>query len=94
MVLTVAWHEITRGQRHIKRGRIQPIKPFAPHAVETIGELEMIDYLVQMSEGDSSIVVVATIDADHLRDGPELANQVFVTGIHCKQVTCGRCRLR
>ena len=51
-------NEIVEFYRSTARGRIQPINPFAPHAVETIGELEMIDYLQQMSAGDDSIVVV------------------------------------
>jgi rhodanese-related sulfurtransferase len=40
------------------RGKIQPMHPFAPHAVETIGELELIDYLVKRSNGDDSILLV------------------------------------
>ena len=51
-------NEIVEFYRSTTRGRIQPLKPFAPHAVEIIGELEMIDYLVRRSEGDESIVVV------------------------------------
>lgn len=51
-------NEIVEFFRSTTRGRIQPMNPFAPHAVETIGELEMIDYLLQLSEGDESIVVV------------------------------------
>lgn len=51
-------NEIVEFYRSTTRGRIQPMNPFAPHAVETIGELEMIDYLVQLSEGDHTIVVV------------------------------------
>lgn len=40
------------------QGKIQPMHPFAPHAVETIGELDMIDYLVRVSKGDDSILVI------------------------------------
>ena len=40
------------------RGKIQPMHPFAPHAVQTIGELDMIDYLVKKSAGDESIIVI------------------------------------
>ena len=40
------------------QGKIQPMHPFAPHAVETIGELEMIDYLAQVSAGDDSLLVI------------------------------------
>jgi rhodanese-related sulfurtransferase len=40
------------------QGKIQPMHPFAPHAVETIGELEMIDYLERVSQGDDSLLVI------------------------------------
>lgn len=40
------------------RGTIQPMRPFAPHQVETIGEREMIDYVKQLSDGDESIIIV------------------------------------
>ncbi|MGM0593805.1 MAG: rhodanese-like domain-containing protein [Pseudomonadota bacterium] len=40
------------------QGKIQPMHPFAPHAVETIGTLEMIDYLVQASNGDDSLLII------------------------------------
>ncbi len=42
------------------RGKVQPMHPFAPHLVETIGELEMIDYVKQRSAGDESILVIDT----------------------------------
>ncbi len=42
------------------RGKIQPMQPFAPHLVETIGELDMINYVKLKSEGDDSIVVIDT----------------------------------
>lgn len=40
------------------QGKIQPMHPFAPHAVETIGELDMLDYLVQVSEGNDKVLVI------------------------------------
>ncbi len=40
------------------RGKIQPIAPFNPHAVETIGALEVLDYLKQKAEGKESITVI------------------------------------
>ena len=42
------------------RGKIQPMHPFAPHAVETIGELDMIEYVKQKSAGDDSLVIIDT----------------------------------
>jgi rhodanese-related sulfurtransferase len=40
------------------RGKIQPMHPFKPHQVETLGELEMIAYLKQFSAGDHSIIII------------------------------------
>lgn len=40
------------------RGKIQPMHPFEPHAVETIGELDVIDYLKKAADGDDSILLV------------------------------------
>ena len=42
------------------RGKIQPMHPFAPHLVETIGELDVIEYVKQRSAGDESILVIDT----------------------------------
>lgn len=46
---------------------IQPIK-LAP-GVETIGEVEMIDYLKRMSDGDDSILVVDSRTPDWVKKG-------------------------
>lgn len=40
------------------RGKIQPMHPFEPHAVETIGELDVIEYLQQIAAGDDSILLI------------------------------------
>ena len=40
------------------RGKIQPMHPFEPHAVETIGELDVIEYLQQLAGGDDSVLLV------------------------------------
>lgn len=40
------------------RGKIQPMHPFKPHPVETVAELEVIDYIDQISHGDDSILIV------------------------------------
>ena len=42
------------------RGKIQPMLPFAPHLVETIGELDVIDYVKKRSDGDDTILIVDT----------------------------------
>ena len=42
------------------RGKIHPMNPFKPHKVETVGELEVIDYIKQLSDGDDSIRLVDT----------------------------------
>jgi len=53
-------NEISNFYLKTTRGKIQPMHPFAPHLVETIGELEMIDYVKQRSAGDDSIMVIDT----------------------------------
>lgn len=40
------------------RGKIQPLHPFKPHPVETVAELEIIDYIDKISHGDDSIMIV------------------------------------
>lgn len=40
------------------RGKIQAIAPFKPHAVETIGALEMIDFLKQLSDKNDSLIII------------------------------------
>lgn len=51
-------NQIVEFYRSTTRGRIQAMNPFAPHAVETIGELEMIDYLKQISEDDDTLLII------------------------------------
>ncbi len=51
-------NEIVKFFRKTTRGTIQAMHPFAPHAVDTIGEREIIDYIKKMSEGDSSIIII------------------------------------
>ncbi len=51
-------NEIVKFYRKTTRGSIQAMHPFAPHAVDTIGEREIIDYIKKMSEGDSSIIII------------------------------------
>lgn len=51
------------------QGKVQPMHPFAPHAVETIGELEMIHYLEQVSAGDSSVLVIDSRTPDWVERG-------------------------
>ncbi len=46
---------------------IQPSR--MPEGVETIGEIEMLDYLRRMSEGDDSILVIDSRGPDWLRRG-------------------------
>ncbi len=51
-------NEIVDFYKSTSRGKIQPMHPFKPHQVETLGELEMIDYLKQFSAGDEGIMIV------------------------------------
>lgn len=51
-------NEIVPFYRKTARGTIQAMNPFKPHAVETLGETEIIDYIKQMSAGDESIIII------------------------------------
>lgn len=46
------------------RGKIQPMHPFTPHQVETIGALEMIDYVKQKSAGNNNLMIIDTRTPD------------------------------
>jgi len=53
-------HKISNFYLKTTRGKIQKMHPFAPHVVETIGELDVIEYVKQRSAGDDNIVVIDT----------------------------------
>ncbi len=53
-------NEISNFYVKTTRGKIQKMHPFAPHKVETIGELDMIEYIKQRSAGDDNIVLIDT----------------------------------
>ncbi len=53
-------HEISDFYLKTTRGKIQKMYPFAPHSVETIGELDVIEYVKQRSAGDDNIIVIDT----------------------------------
>ncbi len=52
--------QIMEFYRDTWRGKIQPLHPFKPHPVETVAELEVINYIEQISQGDDTIVIVDT----------------------------------
>lgn len=62
-------NKIAELYQRTNQGKIQPMHPFAPHAVETIGELEMIDYLVQKSAGDDALLIIDSRTADWVARG-------------------------
>lgn len=51
-------NEIKPYYRPTWRSRIQPMHPFEPHAVETIAELEMLDYIKRFNDGDNSLLII------------------------------------
>ena len=51
-------HNIMKFYQGTWRGKIQPLYPFKPHPVETVSELEVIDYIDQISHGDDSVLIV------------------------------------
>ena len=60
-------NQIVEFYRRTDRGKIQPMHPFAPHAVETIGELEMMDYLKQKSAGNSKLLIIDSRTPDWVK---------------------------
>ncbi|MCW9015124.1 MAG: rhodanese-like domain-containing protein [Gammaproteobacteria bacterium] len=62
-------NHIVKFFRPTYRGKIQPMHPFAPHAVETIGEWEMIEYLQQKSAGDDSLMIIDSRTPDWVKRG-------------------------
>jgi rhodanese-related sulfurtransferase len=60
-------NQIVEFYRRTDRGKIQPMHPFSPHAVETIGELEMIDYLQKRSAGDTGILIIDSRTLDWVK---------------------------
>lgn len=53
-------NEISDSYLKTARGKIQKMHPFAPHAVDTIGELDVIEYVKQKSAGDDTLIVIDT----------------------------------
>ncbi|SFV76566.1 hypothetical protein MNB_SUP05-4-31 [hydrothermal vent metagenome] len=51
-------HNIMKFYQGTWRGKIQPLHPFKSPLVETVAELEVIDYIDQISHGDDSILIV------------------------------------
>jgi rhodanese-related sulfurtransferase len=51
-------HNIMEFYQGTWRGKIQPLYPFKPHPVETVSELEVIDYIQKISRGDNSVMIV------------------------------------
>ncbi len=60
-------NEIVAFYRRTDRGKIQPMNPFSPHVVETIGELEMIDYARRLSTGESSLILIDSRTPDWVK---------------------------
>ena len=57
------------GQVATYRGKIQPIHPFAPHQVTTIGALEMIGFVQQLESGDEGLLIIDSRTRDWARRG-------------------------
>jgi rhodanese-related sulfurtransferase len=51
------------------RGKIQPMHPFAPHQVTTIGALEMIGFMQQLESGDEGLLIIDSRTRDWVRRG-------------------------
>lgn len=49
---------ISKYYQKTHRGKVQPINPFKPHTVETIGTLEMINYLKQKAGDNGKLKII------------------------------------
>lgn len=49
---------ISKHYQSTHRGMVQAMAPFKPHVVETIGALEVIDYLKQKTDGKESLIII------------------------------------
>ncbi len=49
------------------RGMPQPMHPFAPHPVETLGEREFVDYMMQAQQDDNIMIVDTRTIGWHVR---------------------------
>ncbi|KHF24972.1 rhodanese-like sulfurtransferase [Solemya velum gill symbiont] len=61
-------HQIDDAFRSTARGRIQPMHPFQPRQIETVGELEVLDYLEKRERGES-VLLVDTRSAQAVKRG-------------------------
>ena len=48
------------------RGKIQPMHPFAPHAVTTIGALDMTGFILPLESGDVGLLIIHSLPRDWL----------------------------
>jgi rhodanese-related sulfurtransferase len=51
-------HEIMKFYQGTWRGKIQPLYPFGSHPVETVAELEVIEYINDISHGDEQVLII------------------------------------
>jgi len=51
-------HEIMKFYQGTWRGKIQPLYPFGTHPVETVAELEVIEYINDISHGDEQVLII------------------------------------
>jgi len=51
-------HEIMKFYQGTWRGKIQPLFPFGTHPVETVAELEVIEYINDISHGDEQVLII------------------------------------
>ncbi|MBT3276817.1 MAG: sulfurtransferase, partial [Candidatus Thioglobus sp.] len=51
-------HEIMKFYQGTWRGKIQPLFPFGTYPVETVAELEVIEYINDISHGDEQVLII------------------------------------
>ncbi|MGV6825656.1 MAG: rhodanese-like domain-containing protein [bacterium] len=80
-------NEIVEFYRRTDRGKIQPMDPFKPHTVNTIGELEMIDYVKQKSAGDDKLMIIDSRTPDWVKRSGVIPTAVNIPFTEFKEST-------
>jgi len=62
-------NRISKYYQKTHRGKIQPMHPFKPHAVETIGTLEMINYLKKINNGKDNLMIIDSRTKEWVKRG-------------------------
>ena len=75
---------IDKSYSKITRGKINAMNPFKPYNVETIGELEVIDYMKSVSNGENNIIIIDTRKPSWYRVNGHIPLSINIQAKHFK----------